>query len=71
MKLSQKVDDQDRLVMDCPVHDPNIKWKLMRPQLGEKFEAPSKRILKQLRAHNHKQLKKPPQVKRGCHPRGF
>lgn len=40
-KISKKADDKfkDRLG-DCPVHDLNTKWRLMRPHLGEKFEGP-------------------------------
>lgn len=33
-------DDEDILGDNWRVHDPNIKWKAMRPQLGEKYEDP-------------------------------
>ncbi|GJW73223.1 hypothetical protein Tco_0132593 [Tanacetum coccineum] len=36
----QSGDDNDNLGDQWPIHDPNIKWKLMRPQLGEKYESP-------------------------------
>ena len=33
-------DDEDKLGDHWPIHDPNIKWKSMRPQLGERYEDP-------------------------------
>ncbi|GJX12936.1 reverse transcriptase domain-containing protein [Tanacetum coccineum] len=35
-----KTHDQDRIGDHWPIHDSNIKWKLMRPHLGERFEGP-------------------------------
>nr|GEW79014.1 hypothetical protein [Tanacetum cinerariifolium] len=35
-----KTDDQDMIGDQWPVHDPNIKWKFMKPRLGERFEDP-------------------------------
>ncbi|GKF02205.1 multidrug resistance-associated protein 5, partial [Tanacetum coccineum] len=34
------VSDEDNLGDHWPIHDPTIKWKLMRPVLGEKYESP-------------------------------
>ncbi|GJT69880.1 transposase, MuDR, plant [Tanacetum coccineum] len=34
------VTDKDNLGDHWPIHDPTIKWKLMRPVLGEKYESP-------------------------------
>ncbi|GJU22648.1 (R)-mandelonitrile lyase-like protein [Tanacetum coccineum] len=36
----QSANDNDNLGDQWPIHDPSIKWKLMRPQLGEKYESP-------------------------------
>ena len=33
-------EDTDKLGDHWPVHDPHIKWKLIKPHLGEKFESP-------------------------------
>ncbi|GJZ84690.1 cellulose synthase [Tanacetum coccineum] len=33
-------DDQDKLGDHWPIHDPNTKWKKIRPQLGERYEGP-------------------------------
>nr|GEW89042.1 hypothetical protein [Tanacetum cinerariifolium] len=35
-----KTDDQDMIGDHWPIHDPNIKWKFMRPCLWERFEDP-------------------------------
>ncbi|GJZ98932.1 multidrug resistance-associated protein 5 [Tanacetum coccineum] len=35
-----KIDDQDKLGDHWPIHDPKIKWKLIRPHLGERYEGP-------------------------------
>ncbi|GJV92543.1 reverse transcriptase domain-containing protein [Tanacetum coccineum] len=35
-----KTDDQDMIGDHWPIHDLNIKWKFMRPRLGERFEDP-------------------------------
>nr|GFA16045.1 cellulose synthase [Tanacetum cinerariifolium] len=35
-----KTDDQDKLSDQWRIHDLNIKWKLMRTRLGERFEGP-------------------------------
>ncbi|GJS19595.1 hypothetical protein Tco_0448227 [Tanacetum coccineum] len=35
-----KTDDQDKLGDHWPIHDPKIKWKLIRPHLGERYEGP-------------------------------
>ena len=32
------VEDQDKLGDHWPIHNPNTKWKFMRPVLGERFE---------------------------------
>ena len=36
----QNPEDVDKVGDHWPVHDPNIKWKLMVPHLGERFESP-------------------------------
>ncbi|GKA92939.1 cellulose synthase [Tanacetum coccineum] len=33
-----KTNDQDKLGDHWPIHYPNIKWKLIRPHLGERFK---------------------------------
>ncbi|GKB80362.1 reverse transcriptase domain-containing protein, partial [Tanacetum coccineum] len=35
-----KIDDQDKLGDHWPIHDPKIKWKHIRPHLGERYEGP-------------------------------
>ncbi|GKC87347.1 transposase, MuDR, plant, partial [Tanacetum coccineum] len=37
---SKKMFDASFLSDHCPIHDPTIKWKLMRHVLGEKYESP-------------------------------
>ncbi|GJW35290.1 transposase, MuDR, plant [Tanacetum coccineum] len=34
------VTDKDNIGDKFPIHDPTVKWKLMRPVLGEKYESP-------------------------------
>nr|GEZ55025.1 hypothetical protein CTI12_AA319060 [Tanacetum cinerariifolium] len=35
-----KTDDQDKLGDHWPIYNPKIKWKLIRPHLGERYEGP-------------------------------
>ncbi|GJV58948.1 hypothetical protein Tco_1465048 [Tanacetum coccineum] len=35
-----ETNDQDKLGDHWPIHDPKIKWKLIRPHLGERYEGP-------------------------------
>ncbi|GJY94916.1 transposase, MuDR, plant [Tanacetum coccineum] len=40
VSLEKDVSDEDNLGDQWPIHDPTIKWKLMRHVLGEKYESP-------------------------------
>ncbi|GJY90038.1 transposase, MuDR, plant [Tanacetum coccineum] len=40
VSAKKDVSDEDNLGDQWPIHDPTIKWKLMRPVLGEKYESP-------------------------------
>ncbi|GKD77885.1 hypothetical protein Tco_1340506, partial [Tanacetum coccineum] len=40
VSAEKDVSHKDNLGDHWPIHDPTIKWKLMRPVLGEKYESP-------------------------------
>ncbi|GKD35628.1 hypothetical protein Tco_1251137, partial [Tanacetum coccineum] len=40
VSAKKDVSDEDNLGDQWPIHDPTIKWKLMRHVLGEKYESP-------------------------------
>ncbi|GJT78122.1 transposase, MuDR, plant [Tanacetum coccineum] len=40
VSAEKDVSDEDNLGDKWPIYDPTIKWKLMRPVLGEKYESP-------------------------------
>ncbi|GJT92874.1 hypothetical protein Tco_1081719 [Tanacetum coccineum] len=40
VSTEKDVSDEDNLGDHWPIHDPTIKWKLMRHVLGEKYESP-------------------------------
>nr|GEV25508.1 hypothetical protein [Tanacetum cinerariifolium] len=52
-----KSDDQDKLGDHWPIHDPKIKWKLIRPHLGERSKENTKCVSaagEELTAAKHK-----------------
>ncbi|GJR31244.1 transposase, MuDR, plant [Tanacetum coccineum] len=40
VSADKDVTDKDNIGDKFPIHDPTVKWKLMRPVLGEKYESP-------------------------------
>ncbi|GJS11961.1 hypothetical protein Tco_0368757 [Tanacetum coccineum] len=41
VSADKDVTDKDNICDKFPIHDPTVKWKLMRPVLGEKYESPN------------------------------